>query len=383
MKTVINFTRFMMILFIMLTSGCTSPTAIPTIMPTVAPAVTSTPTAVPTPTVSAVSLAPGIDAYLTKLAEQDRFSGSVLVATDGEILLEKGYGLANVEPKIPNIPQTKFRIGSVTKQFIAMAILQLQEQGKLYMQDLICRYIPDCPSKWRVITIHHLLTHTSGIPEFGNAPGILEEAKNPITPAQTIDHFRNLPLDFEPGERWSYSNSGYVLLGSIIEKVTGQPYSAYLQESILAPLHMENTGVENDQTSLTDHAVGYYDKNTVSDFVDVSWLYARGDLYSTVGDLYVWDQALYTERLLSTSMREMMFKSYAPIQPPDLGYGYGWIVGKRFNRLWIHHTGEVPGFVSEIDRCPGEKVLIVVLSNREDTHVEDIVSQVSMKVFAP
>ena len=202
-----TFSQYLVILTIMmLVSGCVSPTQVLPITTSVAPTSTTPPTTAPTRTKTVeAQLVAEIDEFMTTLVEQNEFSGSLLVARDGEVLICKGYGMANFELEVPNTPQTKFRLGSITKQFTAMAVLQLQQQGKLDVQDPICQYIQDCPEAWRPITIHHLLTHSSGIRNFTVSSSYAEFKKQSTTPINTVDQFRNLPLDFVPGERWRYS----------------------------------------------------------------------------------------------------------------------------------------------------------------------------------
>jgi CubicO group peptidase (beta-lactamase class C family) len=194
------------------------------------------------PIVAAGETASKIDKLLDSLTESDDFTGAVLVARNGEILLSKGYGPADQDKNLPNTPHTKFRLGSITKQFTAMAVLILQAQGKLNVQDPACLYISECPAAWKDITIHHLLTHTSGITNFTNFPDYQATKATPSSPEQTIARFKDKPLDFSPGERWSYSNSGYIVLGYIIEDVSGLSYEAFLQQNIFEPLQMKDTG---------------------------------------------------------------------------------------------------------------------------------------------
>lgn len=322
-----------------------------------------------------------IDDMLTKLAEQDLFSGSVLVAKDGEVLLTKGYGMANLELEVANTPQTKFRIGSITKQFTAMAILQLQQQEKLNVNDLICQYIEDCPEAWQPITIHQLLTHTSGIYNFTNASSYLDFKMQHANATETIGQFRDRPLDFSPGETWSYSNSGYILLGYIIEEVSGQSYASFLKDNIFEPLQMTATGYDNNDRVIKNRASGYSSKSTNADYIDMSVPHAAGGLYSTVEDLFLWDQALYTDTLIPASLREEMFTPFAQIPDTELSYGYGWLVDTQLNHKRVSHSGGIEGFVTEIDRYPDDGVVIIVLSNLERTLPDTIALGIAKMVF--
>ncbi|MGH2498428.1 MAG: serine hydrolase domain-containing protein, partial [Ktedonobacteraceae bacterium] len=240
--------------FALIGAGCSNSTINPvphtTSTSTVAPA-SATPTSQPFPN------AAQIDAYLTHLNATGVLSGSVLVAQNG-MLFAKGYGLADKDAGIANTPQTRFRIGSLTKQFTAMAILILQERGKLHVTDHLCLYIADCPTDWQPITIAHLLTHTSGIPDYTDLPDFAPTWTQPTTPEELISRFKNLPLEFTPGSRFRYSNSGFILLGYIIERVSGESYATFLQDNIFSPLKMKNSGYDVAYPALPQHATGYY-----------------------------------------------------------------------------------------------------------------------------
>jgi CubicO group peptidase (beta-lactamase class C family) len=306
-----------------------------------------------------------LDEILSRMAVDETFSGSILIAQDGEVLLSRGYGSADRELSISNTPQTRFRLGSITKQFTAMAILILQSQGRLNVQDPICRTIEDCPAAWEDITIHHLLTHTSGItPMVGNSGSL------PITPDELIALIKDSPLDFQPGERFSYSNCGYWVLGYIIEQVSGQSYKDFIQQAIFEPLEMHDSGYDQDARGL---AVGYKDQYTIatpSGVSDSSFAYSAGALYSTVEDLYRWDQALYTDKLIPRELLDQMFAPLINLSPDVVGsaaYGYGWIVQGDLGRQLVWHGGAIDGFRSSIIRYPDERITIILLSNQEDS----------------
>jgi CubicO group peptidase (beta-lactamase class C family) len=307
-----------------------------------------------------------IDDYLSRLVATDQLSGSVLVADDGEILISKGYGLANIEHDVPNTPHTKFRIGSITKQFTAMAIMMLQEQELLSVHDPISAYVLDCPEAWKDITIHHLLTHTSGIPEYVEFSDIWEFLGLPRTIEDTIAYFKESPLDFSPGTRHQYSNSGYVVLGYIIEAVTGEPYEVFLSQNIFEPLGMSNSGYDNYRTILLDRAAGYTREGGIlmnGVHIETGALNASGALYSTVEDLFLWDQALYTTELVSEETLNTIFTAHVPIEEGPNFYGYGWTVGPLHNRASVRHSGRVESFHSRIFRYPEEGVCIILLFN--------------------
>lgn len=198
-----------------------------------------------------------LDQVAQSYASSNRFMGSVLVARGREILVSKGYGFANLEWNIPNSPQAKFRLGSVTKQFTAACILLLEERGKLKIDDPIKKYVTDAPAAWDKITIFHLLTHTSGIPSFTSFPDYASLQASPTTAENLVSRFRDKPLDFQPGEKWSYSNSGYVLLGYLIEKISGQDYAKFVQQNIFTPLDMRDSGYDSNSAIIPRRASGY------------------------------------------------------------------------------------------------------------------------------
>jgi CubicO group peptidase (beta-lactamase class C family) len=313
---------------------------------------------------SAETIAAQADEYCRAQAAINKFSGSVLVARGDQVLFAKGYGLANVEHDVPNAPRTKFRLGSITKQFTAMAILILQEQGKLSVDDLVSKHIEGCPEAWKDVTIHHLLTHTSGIPSFTSLPGYPTSMPLPSSPAKTLDRVRDMPLEFAPGEKFVYSNSGYVLLGQIIEKVSGKPYEKFLPEVIFEPLGMKDTGYDFPAPIIPHRAAGYRrigDQFANAAYLDMTIPHAAGALYSTVEDLHRWSVALDEEKLISSAAYEKMYT------PAKGSYAYGWIVDEQFGRKRIGHGGGINGFSTYIGRFPEEKVCVVVLSNMEGT----------------
>ena len=300
------------------------------------------------------------DEYLNRLVKDQQFSGAVLVARDGRVVLSKGYGMASLEADVPNAPRTRFRIGSITKQFTATAIMMLQEKGKLSTQDSICKYVDACPEAWQAVTVRHLLTHTSGIPSYTSLPDFIKTSTLPAKLDELIARFKDRPLTFQPGEKFSYNNSGYILLGHIIEKVSGQDYESFLRRNIFEPLKMASTGYDHTSKVLKDRASGYILNGGALDnapYLDMSLPHAAGALYSTVEDLYAWDQALYSEKLLSK-------KSFSEMLTPfKNNYGYGWGVNDQYGLRRISHGGGINGFSTFIARYPEEKSTIIVLSN--------------------
>jgi CubicO group peptidase (beta-lactamase class C family) len=350
----------------------------PTILPTAPPPTPIPPTAIPTatpPPLPSVTPTPDplseIDKFLTKLTENGVFSGVVLLAKDGKVLFNKGYGLADKEQKIPNTPQTRFRIYSITKQFTATAILMLQNRGMLNVQDFFCKYVKDCPEEWKSISIHQLLTHTSGIPDFFGFSDIEAKIAKPMTPVEFVNWVKGKPLDFKPGQKFSYSNSGYNLLGVIIENVSGKSYGTFLKENIFDPLSMSNTGYDPQPANI---AVGYklYMYGYKASLLDLSVAFAAGGLYSTVEDLYKWDQALYTEKILPKNLLDEMFK--VQVVPGEewgfKGYGYGWMINPYNDHPSVFHPGAAYGFITEIRRFLDDKETFILFSNVEDLDLD-------------
>lgn len=369
----------------LIVSAC-APTAPPKVTPSSASSAASlVPSTGTSPTSSAISpdAVSAVDAMLANMSSQSLFSGSVLISQHGHVLLSKGYGLADRAQKTPNDPQTRFAIGSNTKQFTAAAILLLEVQGKLKVTDRICAYIPQCPSAWAVITIKELLTHTSGIPDFLNTlPDFAGYAGPPLTPLQIIAHFRDVPLEFAPGTTWKYSNSGYFLLGYIIEQVSGLSYEAFLQKNILTPLNLSDTGYNHNANGV---AIGYMDiTETPAEPEDPSLPYAAGALYSTVEDMNRWEQALTTNALLPATSRAEMFATQVAIPdapPMDAGYGYGLVIGTDSGRPIIWHNGAISGFISIEARYPVDDVTVIILGNQENADVSTILEGISAKIF--
>lgn len=314
-----------------------------------------------------LSLEEKLDSYLYPQVEDKKFSGSIIIAQGDEILLSKGYGLSNWEHQIPNRTDTKFRIASLSKQFTAMAILILQEQQLLSIEDKINEYIKDCPESWKDITIHHLLTHTSGIPNFWSLSSFRDILKEKGSITKTMGLVKELPLKFTPGEQFAYSNSGYTILASIVEEVSQTSYEDFLDSSIFEPLKMINTGSDNNKEILINRASGYTLQGSNiknAGFTDISNYTGAASLYSTVEDLYLWDRALYTGDIVSTESIDLMFDSHIPAY--GYGYGYGWIVDEsKSNEKKVRHEGNIPGFRSYFSRYIDDDTVIIILSNHE------------------
>jgi CubicO group peptidase (beta-lactamase class C family) len=315
---------------------------------------------------------------LATLEKQQNFSGGALIVRNGETILNKSYGFADREQKIVNSTQTKFRIGSITKQFTALAILLLQAQDRLNVQDSICTQLSDCPAAWQPITIHHLLTHTSGIPVYVAMSDFDRLKATPTTPLEIIARFKDEPLDFQPGERWGYSSSGYVLLSQIIEQVSGSSYEDFIQEYILTALGMNDTDFEQNPDNL---AVGYLGRtNTKADLIDISNAYANGSLSSTAEDLYRWGQALYSGQLVQQELLELMFAKHVEISPGEY-YGYGTVVWELSGHRVLDVGGLIDGFSTSFFHFPDDKVSMILLSNQEDVDTFNLNSELAKELF--
>lgn len=314
-----------------------------------------------------------------------QFNGAILVAENGRIIYKRGFGFANFEWEIPNTPDTKFRLGSITKQFTAAVILQLVNEGKLRLDDKLSQYVVDYPKKTaEAVTIHQLLNHTSGIPSYTGLPNFFrDKARNPYAPLELVKEFWNMDLEFEAGSKFRYNNSGYHLLGIIIEKVTGKTYAEALDARIFKPLKMTSSGYDLNQPLLSKRAGAYartLDGIENAPYLDMTIPYSAGSLYSTVEDLYVWDQALYRDGVLPAKSRELMFTPHLE------NYAYGWVVrkskapGSERAITVIGHGGGIHGFSTLIERIPEDRHVIILLNNTGGTRLEEM-SQSIRKVL--
>ncbi|MEO7531719.1 MAG: serine hydrolase [Sediminibacterium sp.] len=300
-----------------------------------------------------------LDQYMQAQNQVKGFTGAVLVMKQNKLLLRKAYGMADREWNIANTPETKFEIGSLTKQFTAACILQLAEQGKISLDDKLRKFFPNF-YKGDSVTIHMLLNHTSGIPAYTSLPGFGSVQSVSWSRDSMIAFFNNKPYDFPPGTKYKYNNSGPFLLGYIIEQISGLTYEDYLRKNIFNRLGMNNTGVNKWDTILPLRAKGYeMDKNKPlnADFIALEWPFSSGALYSTIDDLYKWDRALYSNQIINEASKQKMFT------PGNSNYGYGFIIDSFENHPRIWHTGSIPGFNSNLARFIKDDVFIIVLGN--------------------
>ena len=316
----------------------------------------------------AATKAEKIDALLTKAYELRQFNGSALVADESGVVFKKGYGYANFEWQIPNAPDVRFRLASITKQFTSMVVMQLVGEGKLKLDGKITDYLPDYrKDTGDRITITQLLNHTSGIPSYTSQPGFFaNDSRDPYTPAEFVKKFASGDLEFEPGSKFVYNNSAYFILGLIIEKVTGKSYADAVQERIFTPLGMKSSGYDVTATVLSKRASGYEPREGThvnAAYLDMTIPYAAGSLYSTVEDLYLWDRALYGDKLLREDLKKQLFT------PGKEDYGFGWVIKKtalddgKSEVETISHAGGIHGFSTRIFRVPATKELVVLLDN--------------------
>ena len=311
-----------------------------------------------------------INELLSAYSKVNRFNGSALVAKGGKILLDNGYGYRNAADKVLNNEQTIFQIGSITKQFTSAVVLKLQEEKKLSLTDKLSKFFPDYP-KGDSITIQELLSHTSGITNYTNDQNFMKnEITKPASREKMMALFKDKPLDFSPGTSWKYSNSGYSMLGYVIEKVTGQPYERSVRKYIFTPLHMTHSGFDFTHLKSNEKAIGYFKLNDkASDpapIVDSTVSFSAGAIYSTIGDLYLWHQALENNKVLSKSQQEV---AYTPVKN---NYGYGWGIDSIEGKRRVGHTGGIPGFITVISRVPEDDVCIILLSNASNESLNDI-----------
>ena len=300
-----------------------------------------------------------LDQYMQAQNQVKGFTGTVLVMKQNKVLLRKAYGMADREWNIPNTPETKFEIGSLTKQFTAACILQLVEEGKLSLEDKLSKFLPKFP-KADSVTIHMLLNHTSGIANYTAQLSFMNVATQHLGQDSMISFIAGKSYTASPGSKFNYTNSGYFLLGYIIEKVSGLSYGNYLEKNIFSKLGMTNSLLNKPDSVLSMRAKGYDvkgRKTANADYIAMDWPFSAGGIISTVDDMYKWDRALYTGTVLNDASKQKMFT------PGKGDYGYGFIIDslEKHPRIW--HNGSIPGFLSNISRYPEEDVCVIVLAN--------------------
>lgn len=321
------------------------------------------------PPVLAFEKSAEINEFIQGFHDLKQFNGNVLVSQNGKVIFEKGFGYANFEWDIKNTPETKFRIGSVTKQFTSMLIMQLVQEEKINLDKTINFYLKNYRGDTgKKVTLHQLLNHTSGIPDYLRLKDFRKRySRTPYSINEFIEKFCSGDLEFEPGTKFRYSNSGYSLLGKIIEEVTGKSYSEVLVNKILKPLGMKDTGYDSTSTILKNRANGYenhLDGYKNADYLDMSIPYSAGSMYSTARDLMIWDAALYENKLLNTELTKKMYKVSS-----HRNYAYGWEINKLTKEDFgkpltsMTHGGGINGFNASITRIIEDRYLIILLNN--------------------
>lgn len=306
------------------------------------------------------------DKMLSEQFKTNETGATALVARKGQIIYKKAFGMANLEYNTPMQVDNIFRIGSITKQFTAVAILQLMEQGKLNMQDEITKFIPDYPTHGHKITIEHLLTHTSGIQSYTGMKDFRGKMTLDLKPTELIDYFKNQPMEFAPGTKWKYNNSGYFLLGFIIEKVSGKTYQQYVEDNFFKRLGMSNSLYGSDSKIIKKRA-GAYSKDSTgvinAPLMSMTLPYAGGSIQSTVEDLFKWHQAVHSYKLVKKESLDKAFTKYKLTDGKETDYGYGWFLRNVQESSSIEHGGSINGFLTQSIYLPKEDVFVAVFSN--------------------
>jgi len=306
-----------------------------------------------------------IDALLETKFKPNGPGATALVTKNGKIIYRKAFGKANLELDVPMVPENIFQIGSMTKQFTAVSILMLLEQGKLALDDDITTYIPDYPTHNKNITIHHLLTHTSGIKSYTSMRGLREIARKDLEPLELIDFFKNEPMDFNPGEEYKYNNSGYIILGYIIEKVSGISYAEFVEENIFKKINMSSSVYGSKSKIIKNRASGYQKRSDYRNatYISLTLPYAAGSIMSTVDDLLKWQQAISNNTILKPETIKKVFTNYRLANGTKINYGYGWHINEINGIPTLEHGGSIFGFKSMGVYIPSEDVYVIVLSN--------------------
>lgn len=323
------------------------------------------------------ALSPKVDEYVTAEMQREKIPGlSLDVIRDGKLIYARGYGLANIELDVPVKPDTIFQTGSVGKQFTATAVMMLVEEGKISLDDKISKYFPASPAAWKEITVRNLLNHTSGIPDYGSDDTTtakkLIDLRVDYTEDEMVSRFATLPLDFPPGSKWSYSNSGYVVLGVLIHKVSGEFYGDFLEQRVFQPLHMDSTHIISEENIVPHRSAGY--RLVKGEIKNQEWVApklnttADGALYTNILDMAKWDAALIAQTLLKKSSYEQMYTRTHLTDGKTYGYGFGWGITSANGHPILEHAGSWQGFTMDFLRFPQDKLSFVVFTNLDSEH---------------
>ena len=305
-----------------------------------------------------------LDAIAAQAFPAQRPGAAVIVMKGGRVLLRAGYGMADLDRGTRIRPDSVFRIGSMTKQFTAIAILQLVASGRIALDDPVTKFLPDYPTHGQTITVEHLLTHTSGIRNYTGKRDFWALIRRDMTPAQLIALFRDDPMQFEPGRKWAYSNSNYILLGAILEKVSGMPYAEYLRKNVFARAGLAHTYYGDVSARVTGYE-GRRGALVRAGEINLAVPYAAGSLLSTVDDLAKWNAAVAAGKLVDRRLVDRAWTPYNLANGESTGYGYGWLIGKLGGERVIHHGGKINGFTSYGLWLPDHDVYVAVLSNQQ------------------
>jgi len=320
----------------------------------------------PADTAGQESLAKQIDAVMSDVYKPGEPGASIIVKKTGKTIFRKGYGLADLELGMPVEPDMVFRLGSITKQFTSVAILMLAEQGKLGLQDEITKFLPDYPTQGRTITVENLLTHTSGIQSYTDMPEWLPLWRKDFTVNELVDFFKNKPMTFEPGRKWVYNNSGYVLLGAIIERVSGQTYEQFVDAHIFKPLGMTHSYYGSTERVISRRVPGYQtgkDGFLNAPYLSMTQPFAAGSLLSSVDDLALWSDAVFSGKLVKKEWLDKAFTPYKLKNGESAGYGYGWFIADFSGHRSIEHGGGINGFTSYEMTFPEDRIFVAILTN--------------------
>jgi CubicO group peptidase (beta-lactamase class C family) len=338
-----------------------------------------------------------LDTYLSARASLGQFNGTALVAQNGRVLLEKGYGFANFEHRVPAAASTRYLIASISKNFSDAALLRLQEEGRLSISDSLCKWISDCPEAWHPVTLWHLLHHTSGIPDYEAAlelgsPAYIDYMSQSHSAERIVEAARAKPLDFPVGSKFRYSNTGYILLATVIEKASGQSFEAYEREHVLGPAGLTNMRFVSSVDVVPNLAAGYrridmdfarmqagvtLDEHTLirEAFLPLDGPHGDGKLIASAHDLWQWTERLSDSTALTPASVRAMFT------PDSSGYAAGWIMGTRFGKRSAMHTGAIPGYASVIEYYPGSRTVIVLLSNTTNIRLSLVLRDLAAIAF--
>lgn len=320
-------------------------------------------------------LAPKFDGLIKEQYKPKEPGITALVYKNGRTIYRKAFGMANLELEVKMTPDHIFELGSITKQFTAVSILMLMEEGKLSLQDEITKFLSDYPTNGKKITVHHLLNHTSGIKSYTNMGDLLSFARIDRSPVEIIDYFKDSPMDFNPGEKWSYNNSGYIILGHIIEEVSGQSYADFVQEHIFETLGMKNSYYGSKTRLILSRASGYQpseDRFRNADFISMTLPYAAGSLMSNVDDMLKWHKGIHTNKLISESSKKLAFTNTLLNDGEPTNYGYGWQIDEIQEVPSIEHGGGIFGYVTHGIYVPKEDLYVILLTNRSGSSPQEI-----------